>query len=113
MLKKIVLVLLTCLATAASAAVDANKADQAQLESIKGVGASLSTRIMTERKNGPYKNWDDLISRVQGVGKGSAARLSKEGLTVNGAPYSDAVPQTKNDDKAAPKPAAPKAAPKP
>jgi competence protein ComEA len=74
-------------AVAFAASVDANKADQAQLESVKGIGTKLSTRILDERKKGPYKDWNDLIERVEGVGGPSAARLSKEGLTVNGTSY--------------------------
>ena len=75
------------LAAAAFAAVDVNKADQAQLESVKGIGTKLSTRILDERKKAPFKDWNDLIERVEGVGGPSAERLSKEGLTVNGASY--------------------------
>ena len=73
-----------------AAPVDVNKADQAQLETVKGIGTKLSAKILDERKKGPYKDWNDLIDRVQGVGGSSAAHLSKEGLTVNGASYEGA-----------------------
>ena len=88
MFKKILLgVLGFLLAAAAFANVDVNKADQAQLETVTGIGPKLSARILDERKNGSYKDWNDLIERVEGVGAPSAARLSKEGLTVNGTGY--------------------------
>ena len=111
MLKKIVAFVFAFVAAGAFAAVDVNKADQAQLETVKGVGTSLSTRIVEERKKAPFKDWDDLIGRVQGVGPASAARLSKEGLTVNGDSYAEtaaAEKPTQKDDakkqaKAAPK----------
>ena len=82
-------------AAAFAAAVDVNKADQAQLETVTGIGPKLSTRIIDERKNGAYKDWNDLIERVNGVGGSSAARLSKQGLTVNGTSYEAPKADTK------------------
>lgn len=71
-------------ASAASAMVDVNKANQAELESVKGIGPGLSGRILQARSSGGFKDWNDMIQRVQGVGAGSAARLSSAGLTVAG-----------------------------
>ena len=88
-------------AAAFAATVDANKADQAQLESVKGIGTKLSVRIIDERKKGTFKDWNDLIERVEGVGAPSAARLSKEGLTVNGSSYE--APKAEKSAKAADK----------
>lgn len=93
MFKKLLFVILQLVAAAAFANVDVNKADQAQLETVKGVGTKLSTKILEERNKGAFKDWSDLIDRVQGVGAGSAARLSKEGLTVNGTSYADNAPK--------------------
>lgn len=87
MLKKLLSALLAFWFVAAVAAVDVNKADQATLESVKGIGPGLSTRLLDERKKSPYKDWDDLIGRVKGVGEGNAQRFSDAGLTVNGASY--------------------------
>jgi competence protein ComEA len=87
MFKKLLCVLAMLTAQAAWAAVDANKADQATLETVKGIGPAVSTRILDERKKGPFKDWPDLVDRVKGVGEGTAARFSKEGLTVNGAAF--------------------------
>lgn len=72
---------------AALAATDINKASQAELESVKGIGPAMSAKIMDERKKSAFKNWDDLIDRVSGVGPGNAARFSSNGLTVNGEPF--------------------------
>jgi competence protein ComEA len=72
------------------AAVDANKASQAELEAIKGIGTSLATRILDGRKASPYADWSDFATRVKGVGPGNAARFSAEGLTVAGMAYSAA-----------------------
>lgn len=90
MLKKILAVVLALFAVAAFAAVDVNKADQAQLESIKGIGPAISGKILDERKKGSYKDWTDLVDRVRGVGEGNAAKFSAEGLTVNGSSFSGA-----------------------
>jgi competence protein ComEA len=69
------------------AAVDVNQASQAELESITGLGPATASLIVDERRKGPFKSWADLIARVKGVGKHSAAKLSAEGMTVNGASY--------------------------
>lgn len=94
---------------AAHAAVDANKASQADLETIKGIGPGLATKILDARKAGSFKDWADLVERVGGIGPGNAARFSQHGLTVNAMAY-QAAPAA-----AEPKPlrkpgAAPKAA---
>jgi len=68
----------------AFAQVDVNKADQAALDGIRGVGPKLSSAILEERKKGEFKDWRDLENRVKGVGGKSAVRLSNAGLTVNG-----------------------------
>ena len=69
------------------AAVDVNKAAQADLETIKGIGPGLSGKILAERKKSQFKDWNDLIERVGGVGAGNAAKFSSAGLTVNGAAF--------------------------
>lgn len=91
MLKKSLLGALTALcAASAFAGVELNKADQAALESVRGLGPSLSSKLLEERKKGPYKSWEDVIDRVRGVGPASAARLSTAGLTVNDSAYAGA-----------------------
>jgi competence protein ComEA len=90
MFKKLLFSLLALFTAAAFAAVDVNKADQAALESIKGIGPSISGKIIDERKKGPFKDWPDLVDRVSGIGEGNAAKFSTEGLTVNGAAFKGA-----------------------
>jgi competence protein ComEA len=70
MLKKLLALVLMLCATLAMAAVDVNKANEAQLESIKGIGPSTSKTIVTERKKGEFKSWEDFIERVKGVSFG-------------------------------------------
>lgn len=92
MFKKLLCMLAMLFATTfAFAAVDVNKADQAGLESVKGIGTKVSTRILDERKKSPFKDWSDLMSRVKGIKEGAAAKLSKQGLTVNGASFEGAA----------------------
>lgn len=90
MLKKLLAALVMSCATLSFAAVDVNTASAAELDSIKGIGPGMSTRIMDERKKAPFKDWTDLISRVKGVGSKNAAKFSTGGLTVNGSAYSGA-----------------------
>jgi competence protein ComEA len=77
-----------------SAAVDVNQAGVADLDGIKGIGPAMSARILDERKRGPFKDWNDLIGRVKGIGSANAARFSSEGLTVNGGPFRSAPAAT-------------------
>jgi len=90
MLKRFVAALAALLATSAFAAVEANKATQAELEAISGIGPTISANIVAERKKGDFKDWNDLFRRVQGVGDRSAAKFSAGGMTINGKPYGGA-----------------------
>jgi len=90
MLKRFVAALASLLATSAFAAVEANKATQAELEAISGIGPAISANIVAERKKGDFKDWNDLFKRVQGVGDRSAAKFSAGGMTINGKPYGGA-----------------------
>ena len=91
MLKKLLAVLAMLYAAASFAAVDVNKATAAELDGIKGIGPTMSKRILDERKKGEFKNWDDLITRVKGVGESNAAKYSAEGLTVKGEEFRKAA----------------------
>jgi competence protein ComEA len=99
MLKKILAVLAMLYAAASFAAVDVNKATAAELDGIKGIGPGISTKILDERKKGSFKDWQDFINRVKGVGEGNAARFSAEGMTVNGAAFKGAVAAKKEEKK--------------
>jgi len=87
MLKKIILALAALFATIsfAFADVDVNKADQAALDGVKGIGPAKSKAILAERaKGGNFKDWADFESRIKGIGEKNALKLSDAGLTVNG-----------------------------
>jgi competence protein ComEA len=91
MFKRLMAAVLAMMAATAFAAVDVNKATAAELDGIKGIGAGISSKILDERKKGNFKDWNDLIERVKGVGEGNAAKFSAEGMTVNGAGFKGAA----------------------
>ena len=117
MIKRLLAALFALIAATAFAAVDVNKASQAELEGVKGIGPAIATKILDERKKGSFKDWADMVDRVKGVGDGNAAKFSTEGLTVNGQGFKGAAaPAAKAADKPAAKAAAaaaPAAAAKP
>lgn len=84
MKKRLIALLLSLTSVVTFAAVDVNKASEADLDSIKGIGPGTSSKIIEQRKAAPFKNWGDLMTRVSGIGAKRAASLSGQGLTVNG-----------------------------
>jgi len=96
----------------AFAQVDVNKADAAALDSVKGVGPSMSKTIIDERAKGEFKDWADFQKRVKGVGDKRAAKLSEAGLQVNGKSKEGAA-MAKPEEKAAKPAKASKTAAKP
>jgi len=91
MLRNLLVVLAAFFTLSAFAAVDVNHANQADLESVKGIGPGLSAKILKARASGGFKDWADLVERVGGIGRGNALRLSQAGLTVGGAAYDAAA----------------------
>lgn len=87
MLKKILALTALLLSLSSFAAVDVNKATAAELDDIKGIGPSLSGKILKERNKGNFKDWPDLMHRVSGMGEKSSVKFSAQGLTVNGSDY--------------------------
>ena len=79
-------IVVACLAFSgvSMAAVEVNSADVSQLETVKGIGPSLSGKILAARKQGAFKDWSDLEARVSGIGDRNAAGFSRAGLTVGG-----------------------------
>lgn len=109
MFRQLIAIVFAALALNAFAAVDVNQASQAELESVKGIGPGLSSKILAARKASSFKDWNDLVDRVSGVGPGNANRFSQAGLTVAGKAYqpgtaapSKAATQTAKAAKAAP-----------
>jgi competence protein ComEA len=89
MLKIFLTLIATLYAAVCLAATDVNKANAADLDSIKGIGPALSGKILDERKKGNFKDWNDLLARVKGMGKKNAAKFSAQGLTVNEVAYKE------------------------
>lgn len=75
-----------CLSLAAQP-LDINTATEADLDSLKGVGPATTARVLAERQKGAFANWADLMTRVKGIKAPAAAKLSAQGLTVNGTAY--------------------------
>jgi competence protein ComEA len=63
---------------------DVNRLEAKRLQEVKGIGPKMSQRIVQERQRSPFRDWDDFIDRVPGVGERTAQKLSAQGLTVNG-----------------------------
>ncbi|HEV7617281.1 MAG TPA: DUF655 domain-containing protein [Burkholderiaceae bacterium] len=100
--KKILLAVVAFIATMsfAFAQVDVNKADQAALDGIKGIGPKISKTILDERKKGGnFKDWTDFENRVKGIGDKNSSKLSQAGLTVNGQPKPNAAAAAAKDAK--------------
>jgi len=79
-------VALVCCNTAL--ALDINQANEAELDSVKGMGPALSAKVLKARTQGPFKDWNDLMQRVAGIRHNKAMQFSEQGLTVNGQPFS-------------------------
>lgn len=104
MLKKLLMVFAMFIATMslAFADVEVNKADQAALDGIKGVGPKMSKVIIDERKKGDFKDWADFQKRVKGVGDKNSINFSQAGLRVNGQAKAGASASAKLDLKKEP-----------
>ena len=76
----LVLVLFACVATAT----EINQANEAELDSVKGLGPSTTARILEARTQALFSDWADLMRRVKGIKPKLAAKLSEAGLRVNG-----------------------------
>ncbi|WP_063548589.1 ComEA family DNA-binding protein [Burkholderia territorii] len=89
------------------AAVDVNSANEDALVGIKGIGPARAKAILDERgARGPFRNAEDLASRVKGMGGHTVERLQREGLTIGAAGAGAAGSSA--SALAASKPAAPK-----
>jgi competence protein ComEA len=65
-------------------ALDINQANEAELDSVKGMGPALSSKVLKARTQGPFKDWNDLMQRVSGIRQNKAQQFSEQGLTVDG-----------------------------
>jgi competence protein ComEA len=78
---------LCCALSLTAWALEINSANEAELDSVRGLGPSSTARILKAREQGLFKDWADLMQRVKGIKAGTAAKLSGAGLTVNQQPY--------------------------
>ncbi|WHZ12280.1 MAG: hypothetical protein OJF60_002721 [Burkholderiaceae bacterium] len=101
MLKNLLLLSLLLFAAATYATVDLNKADVVALDGVRGIGPGLSARILEERAQREFSNWNDFIARIKGMGRKKAAALSRDGLTVNGEAFADGAAPPQRGDAAA------------
>jgi len=69
-------------------ALDINQANEAELDSVKGMGPALSAKVLKALAQGPFKDWSDVMQRVSGIRQNKAQQLSEQGLTVNGEVFS-------------------------
>lgn len=91
MMRKALFLALALCAGSAWGALDINQADVAALDGVRGIGPSMSRKIIAEREQGKFKNWADLMARVQGIKDKTAAKFSSQGLTVDGQPFPEIV----------------------
>ena len=71
-------------------ALDINQANEAELDSIKGMGPALSAKVLKARALGAFKDWSDLMQRVSGIRQSKAQHFSEQGLTVNSQAFTSA-----------------------
>ena len=110
MLKKLFITLLASFAlmSAAFAVVDLNTANQAQLESLTGIGPAKAKDIIDFRtKNGPFKSAEDVM-KVPGIKEGTYAKIKGE-ISVGGKVAAPVAPAKAEKMPKASAPAADKA----
>ena len=85
--------MLRLFAAVAFAADGVNKATEAELEAIKGIGPAIAGKIIDERKKGSFKDWNDMVGSVKGVGGRQCREVLGRRVTVNGAAFAVARPR--------------------
>ena len=73
-----------------ASALDIQQATEAELDSLRGLGPSLTAKVLAARAEKPFDSWSDLMRRVNGIREATAQRLSDQGLTVQGLAYKSA-----------------------
>jgi competence protein ComEA len=68
-------------------ALEVNQASEAELDGLRGIGPPFTRRLLHERQQQVFKDWQDLMTRVSGMGPKVARSLSRQGLTVQGRSY--------------------------
>ena len=80
----LLLFIATSLFNAHALALDLNQANEAELDGLKGMGPSLSRKVLAARQHQPFASWADFLRRVSGVGTTKAKLFSEQGLTIEG-----------------------------
>ncbi len=80
----LLLFIATSLFNAHALALDLNQANEAELDGLKGMGPSLSRKVLAARQHQPFASWADFLRRVSGVGTAKAKLFSEQGLTIEG-----------------------------
>jgi competence protein ComEA len=78
---------LCCVISLSAFALEVNTANEAEMDSVRGLGPSSTARILIAREQGMFKDWGDFMQRVKGFKPATAAKLSATGLTVNELPF--------------------------
>lgn len=73
------------LGSGAAHALDANTASADELRTIRGIGPATAARIVEARQREPFRDLDDLRSRVRGIGAKNLRRMQEAGLEVGSA----------------------------
>jgi competence protein ComEA len=68
-------------------ALEVNEASEAELDGLRGIGPPFTRRLLDARQQESFQNWQDLMSRVTGMGPKVARSLSQQGLMVQGRSY--------------------------
>ena len=92
-MSKLIFASLCGLLSLSALALEVNTANEAELDSVRGLGPSSTARVLKAREQGPFKDWTDLMQRVKGIKASNAAKLSEAGLTVNQQPYAAPAPE--------------------
>lgn len=71
-----------------------NQATEIELDGLSGLGPAVTRIILAERDKSPFKDWTDAMRRIKGIGPHKAARLSAQGLRVEGLPYQGPSPHS-------------------
>ena len=82
-----------CLVMTSAQALEVNQASEAELDGLRGIGPPFTRRLLHERQQQVFKDWQDLMTRVSGMGPKVARSLSRQGLTVQGLSYEPAPHQ--------------------
>lgn len=76
-----------CASLASAQTLDIAQAREIDLDGLRGLGPATTQIILQERERQPFRDWQDLMRRVPGLGPKKAAQLSEQGLRVQGQPY--------------------------